>query len=145
MLKSIIETTTSYGILGRMTIHEELTMAGGKMIRTPPHQMLIDWLNEELKRTRLSQSEASKGAGLAVNTISEIVNGKQPGLRVCIGLAQYFDVPVTRMLYMAGHISREEMEGRDSFAEQVLPLWQRLTPEQKKSFGEFLRSIVGDY
>ena len=103
---------------------------------------MIDWLNEKLHERDLSQSRASLLAGLNGSAISEIMNGKQPGLRVCMGLAEFFGEPLTHVLYLAGHISKEEAEGRDARAERVLPLWQQLTPEQKETFEKFLRSIV---
>jgi transcriptional regulator with XRE-family HTH domain len=123
---------------------QELETVGGSMSTKVPHQALIDWLKDELGRRNLSQSEAARRAGLSPNTINQIYNGVQPGLRACIALANYFDVPITRVLYMAGHISKEEMEGRDKFAERVLPFWDKMTPEQRESLISFLRTIVGD-
>jgi transcriptional regulator with XRE-family HTH domain len=122
----------------------EVTAIEGNMAATPQHQMLIDWLTEELGRRNLSQSEAARRAGLSPNSINQIINGVPPGLRACIALAQYFNEPLTRVLYMAGHISKEEMEGRDRFSERFMPLFEKLTPEQKDSIMALLRSIVGD-
>jgi transcriptional regulator with XRE-family HTH domain len=109
------------------------------------HQALIDWLYNELDRRRVSQSQASKDAGLAPNAFNQVLNGTQPGLRVCIAMAQYFSRPLTEILYMAGHITKEEAEGRNQFADRFTPLFDKLTPEQKESITALLQSIVGEY
>lgn len=105
-------------------------------------QRMIDWLSEELERRNLSQSRASLRAGLGSSTISEIMAGRQPGLKACIALAKFFGVPLTRVLYLAGHISEEEAESRDAYSEQVLALLDKMTTEQKRAFAEWLRSVV---
>ena len=109
------------------------------------HQALIDWLKGEIDRRNLSQSEAARRAGLSPNAINQIINGVQPGLRACVSIAEYFKVPLTRVLYMAGYISYREMEGRDNFIDEVRPLFDKMTAEQKADFLRFLRSIVGEH
>ena len=65
---------------------------------------LVDWLNEQLERTNLSQSEASRRAGLGPNAISEIINGRTPGLKVCVALAEFFGHSPEWVLRLAGHL-----------------------------------------
>jgi transcriptional regulator with XRE-family HTH domain len=69
-----------------------------------PEPQLIDWINDQLGRTNLSQSEASRRAGLGPNAISEIINGRTPGLKVCIALGEFFGVSVEYVLRLAGHL-----------------------------------------
>lgn len=70
-----------------------------------PDQFLR-WLRENLEENNLSQSEASRRAGLNQNAISEIINGKvmEVSLNVCKELASLFGTPVEEVLRLAGHL-----------------------------------------
>lgn len=65
---------------------------------------LIAWLTHELDERNLSQSEASRRAGLSLNAISEIMNGKKPGLRVSRALADFFGVSPEYVFRLVGHL-----------------------------------------
>lgn len=67
-------------------------------------QELIDWLNSQLYDRRLTGAEASKAAGLNIGAISEIINGRTPGLAVCKALANFFGVSPEYVLRLARHL-----------------------------------------
>lgn len=73
----------------------------------PTSPDLIDWINRELNRTGLSGTRASERAGLNKGAISEIVNGRTPGLEVCKALAHVFGASPEYVLRMAGHLPPE--------------------------------------
>lgn len=77
-----------------MTAHDTKT--------TPPE--LLEWIDEQLDRTGLSDSEASRRAGLSHVAIYEIRSGLRPGLKKCVALAEFFGVPTDYVLRLAGHL-----------------------------------------
>ena len=63
---------------------------------------LADWLIRECEKRNLSWTEASRRAGVAPNTISQIVNGTPAGIKRLRALAEYFSVPVMYFQQLAG-------------------------------------------
>ena len=76
-----------------------------------PNDELINWINRNLEIRNLSGAEACRRAGLNLGAISEIANGRQPGLKVCIGLSELFGTPIEKVLRMAGHLPPEPGQG----------------------------------
>ena len=91
-----------------------------------PRQELIDWLNDQLEKTNLSQSEASRRAGLGPNAISEIINGRTPGLKVCVALADLFGFSPEYVLRLAGHLPEERSRDEQAISAQAIYLIHRL-------------------
>lgn len=67
-------------------------------------QELADWLLKQCDDRHLTATDASRRAGVAPNTISEIVNGTKPGLSRLTRLAAYFGVPTEYLLQMVGQL-----------------------------------------
>lgn len=65
---------------------------------------LAKWIMAETGHRRLSWSEACREAGVSRNTISEIVNGAQVGIKRLVALAHYFGVPAEHVLRLAGYL-----------------------------------------
>lgn len=86
------------------------------------HERLVGWIVHELEMRNLSQSEASRRAGLGPNAISEIVNGRTPGLRVCKALADFFSVSPEHVLRLAGHLPPNLSPARQREFERVAEL-----------------------
>jgi transcriptional regulator with XRE-family HTH domain len=112
-----------------------------------PRRELIDWLNEQLERTNLSQSEASRRAGLGPNAISEIINGRIPGLKVCRALAELFGAPPDYVLRLAGHLpSQRPQDHRDprvlATADRLLEIWDRLAEIDPSALDDLLNIVV---
>ncbi len=40
-------------------------------------------------------------------SLISVLDGRQPGLKVCLALAKYFTLPVYTILHMAGHVETE--------------------------------------
>lgn len=66
----------------------------------------LQWLGRKLNEANLSQSEASRRAGLNQNAISELINHKvqEVSLRTCKSLASLFGEPIEEVFRMAGHL-----------------------------------------
>ena len=62
-----------------------------------------EWLFNELDRRGWSYSELARRGNFAHSSISQIVNeGRQPGLKVALGIARAFGVPHYEVLRQAG-------------------------------------------
>ena len=68
------------------------------------HQRLADYLHEQKQISGMTMAELSRRMGLSDGQLSNIVNGAVPGLKLCRQLAEYFNVSLEYMLYLAGHI-----------------------------------------
>lgn len=111
------------------------------------HDELIKWLNEQLERTNLSQSEASRRAGLGQNAISEIVNGRIPGLRVCMALADFFGYEPEYILRLAGHLSPPQPDNDinpkfRATAERLFAIWESLEELDPDSLDRLLNVVI---
>jgi transcriptional regulator with XRE-family HTH domain len=65
---------------------------------------LARWLTRECEKRNLSWTEASRRAGVAPNTVSQIVNGTPAGIKRLTALADFFSVPLDYVLKLAGHL-----------------------------------------
>jgi transcriptional regulator with XRE-family HTH domain len=97
----------------------------------------LSWLNKNLEANNLSQSEASRRAGLNQNAISDIVNGKvrEASLRTCKALARLFNTPLEEVLRLAGHIEYSE----DMALKELMEVARSLTPEDHRELLEYAR------
>lgn len=90
---------------------------------------LIDWIEQELKQRNWSIRELSRASGVHSTALSRILSGqKKLTLDIYIKLAEGFDVPVERLLRLAGILS--EGDGDPSLAEWV-EAGKRLSPEER--------------
>lgn len=98
----------------------------------------LTWLRSEMRERNLSQSEASRRAGLHQNAISEIVNGKvkEVSLKTCKALAKYFGVPTEEVLRLAGHLNSV---GDDPSLRELLEIATMLTDEDRYELVELAR------
>jgi transcriptional regulator with XRE-family HTH domain len=73
-------------------------------------ESFIHWLRKELEQNNLSQSEASRRAGLNQNAISDLIHGKvdEISLKTCRGLSRVFNVSLEEVLRQAGHVPRDD-------------------------------------
>lgn len=97
------------------------------------------WLHQQMDARNLSQTAASKRAGLAPNAISEIMNGVNPGIEKCKALASYFGVPLSKVLVLAGHIETPADE-RAFLTEEIVTALSSLTDSAKQ---RLLRALKG--
>ena len=93
---------------------------------------------QQCDRLNLSWTEASRRAGVAPNTISEIVGGVQPGIKRITALAEFFGASPERLLRLAGRLPPEpetpltDIPRLQQFAERVA----RLPPERQRRIME---------
>jgi transcriptional regulator with XRE-family HTH domain len=97
----------------------------------------LTWLNKNLEANNLSQSEASRRAGLNQNAISDIVNGRvrEVSLRTCKALAHLFNTPLEEVLRLAGHIEYSE----DMCLKELMAVARSLKPEDRRELLEYAR------
>jgi transcriptional regulator with XRE-family HTH domain len=97
----------------------------------------LTWLNKNLEENNLSQSEASRRAGLNQNAISDIVNGRvrEVSLRTCKALARLFNAPLEEVLRLAGHIEYSE----DMALQELMEVARSLRPEDRRELLEYAR------
>ena len=90
---------------------------------------LKDWLIDQCERHNLSWSEASRRAGVAPNSISEIVNGTRPGVKRLTALAEFFGVSPEYLMRMSGHLppvnNHTDPELQDT-ANRLIEMWEVL-------------------
>jgi len=83
----------------------------------PPE--LIAWLDTELEKANLSDSEASRRAGLSHVAIYDIRSGLRPGVKKCQALARLFGMSPEYVLRLAGHLPPEIPEHRRQEFEEI--------------------------
>jgi len=92
--------------------------------------LLAAWLVEECNKRNLSWAEASRRAGVAANTISQVVNGTPAGPKRLAALAEYFDAPIEQIYQFAGLLPEPDDPDHDPlvqrYAEELLAIWRQL-------------------
>lgn len=64
---------------------------------------LIAFINDKLSKPDLTLSAVASGSGISISYLSEIMHQKKvPEITVCNALADYFDVPRSKILELAG-------------------------------------------
>ena len=109
---------------------------------------LADWLIAECKKQNLAWSDASRRAGVAPNTISEIINGSKPGIKRLNALADFFGVSREYMLRLAGHLPQlneptKISERNRQKAYRLIDLWHEIEKLDPSVLDEFLDAIHG--
>jgi transcriptional regulator with XRE-family HTH domain len=98
---------------------------------------LSDWLIVQCRERHLSQSEASRRAGLGINAISEIKHGRTPGLKVCKALADFFGVSPLYVLRLAGLLP--PVPERERFYEEICWVTEKLSAGERQLVLDFAR------
>ncbi len=104
----------------------------------------LEWLRDELNESNLSQSEASRRAGLNPNAISDIVNGKvkEVSLKTCKALARQFKTPIEEVMRLAGHLDPPPKEGMA--LKELLEAARLLSDEDRAYLLRIARSLPPD-
>ena len=107
---------------------------------------LKTWLIEQCDSRNLSWSEASRRAGVAPNTISEIINGTRPGVKRLTALAEYFGVSPEFLMRMSGHLPPLPDNGVDprlqDTANRLIEVWEVLLKLDPAAAENLLRIAV---
>ena len=84
--------------------------------RTEP--VLINYINARLNELNWSQNELARHAKVSKASISDVMNGRRPGIEVCKAIANALDVPEKTILVLSGHIEdHDHSEELDELAE----------------------------
>jgi transcriptional regulator with XRE-family HTH domain len=104
----------------------------------------LEWLRDELNESNLSQSEASRRAGLNPNAISDIVNRKvkEVSLKTCKALARQFNTPVEKVMRLAGHLDPPPEEGMT--LKELVEAAKLLSAEDRAYLLKIARSLPPD-
>jgi len=93
-------------------------------------KQLAEWLIVECNKRNLSWAEASRRAGVAANTISQVVNGTPAGPKRLTALADYFNAPHAFVFQLAGLLSNPADEDYDPLVEryagELIDIWRQL-------------------
>ena len=107
---------------------------------------LKDWLIDQCERRNLSWSEASRRAGVAPNSISEIVNGTRPGVKRLTALAEFFGVSPEYLMRMSGHLPPADNHDHDprlvETADRLIEVWEVLLKLDPQAAENLLRIAV---
>lgn len=105
---------------------------------------LARWLVEETAKRHISWNEACRQAGVAPNTISQIVSGMPPGVKRLLPLAQYFGVSADYFLRLAGHLPPvPDVPDLDAFAQAQLDEIRRIAASLPKELQqEFMARLL---
>lgn len=90
------------------------------------HQRLIEYLDREMQDRNLSIAELAALIGLNPSQLYNLRNGKQPGLQVCIDIARALKRRPDYILYLAGHITEEELDMPENIPPEILPTINKL-------------------
>lgn len=108
------------------------------------HQKLIDYINKEAVKRNLTVPEFARAIGFTDNHIRNITNGVQPGLDVCKRLAKALNLKTTDVLYMAGHITEDDLNSPSEVPADLLPLLRQVSQMKGTPFFDAALQIVED-
>ncbi len=101
----------------------------------------VEWIEEQVRARRWSNSELARQAGLSAGGISMVLNGKQkPGLQFCFGVAQAFNEPPEKLLRLAGFLPSRP--ARDEELEEIAYFYSQMTPEAQEHFRIIARAFA---
>lgn len=84
-------------------------------------------MEQEAAKQGLSLAELSRHIGWNPNQLGNITRGTVPGLSLCLDIARHFDMKPDYVLYLAGHISEDELDAPEAIPAELLPTINRLT------------------
>lgn len=103
---------------------------------------LGDWLQEQLKRKRLSQNDLVALTNVSKGTISGIIKrGHIPKPQILREIAMALNEPVEKLYRLSGYLSPPPPE-RDPLEEEMLATWRQLPSWQREAFLVQARAIV---
>lgn len=85
-------------------------------------QRLIDYINKEALKRNLTISEFAREIHFTENHLGNIMRGTTPGLDVCLRLARELKLKPDYVLYLAGHITEDELDSPDQVPAELLPV-----------------------
>ena len=87
--------------------------------------ILINWLTAQLSDRNWSQNELARRAGISKGVISEVMNGRRPGIEACKAIAHALGIAAEIILVLAGHLPAPP--GYDREAEELLHLFGQMS------------------
>ena len=100
-----------------------------------------DWLSEELKNRRLTQSELSIRAGVSQGAIAHIIAGRRnAGAEVCEGIARALRLPPEIVFRKAGLLPPARDENPTD--EELLHLFDKLDEGEQEDILNWIRLKV---
>lgn len=106
------------------------------------HQKLVDFLEKEAAKEGLSMAELSRKMGLNQNQLGNISRGVVPGLSVCLDVARHFDLKPDYVLFLAGHITEDELDAPEAIPVELLPLLHKLVQIKGTPFWDYALNMI---
>ena len=112
---------------------------------------LAQWIDEQLAERGMTDREFSRAGGFAHGNLYQLRSGNLPGLKVLMGIAAGFDVPLSLVLKKAGLVDEIEDDPEfdellhyargmsDEQLERLLAIARLLYEEEAKREGERTR------
>jgi len=98
-----------------------------------------EWLEKELEKRDMSQSELARQAGVTRAAINGVLTGARgPGIDLCNGIAQAFKLPPEEVYRAAGIPLSPERNG-DPLTQEGIYILQKLEGENKKDAIRYLQ------
>jgi transcriptional regulator with XRE-family HTH domain len=111
---------------------------------TIEHQPLINFLEQEADKRGLNLTELAERLGISPSHLYTIRNGKQPGLKVCLDIARALKVRPDYILFLAGHITEDELDAPQQIPAELLPTIQKLSRMRGTPFFDTAMRLVED-
>jgi plasmid maintenance system antidote protein VapI len=108
------------------------------------HQRLVDYINQEALRRSLTVTELARDIKFNENHIGNIMRGQQPGLDVCLRLARAFKLRPDYVLFLAGHITEEELDAPQEIPAELLPTIHKLSRMRGTPFFDTATKLIID-
>lgn len=108
------------------------------------HNELIEIINKELNRRNISMREAAEQIQIDPSTLSRLLSGKtRPCLDTCGKIADWLQLPVERVLALAGYKEDQSFTERDLLdLERIREAWPKLTEREKEGIRRLIRGLV---
>ena len=98
------------------------------------------WLNEQMKRQKLSQNEVARKAGIASSTLTQFSAGKA-GEEAAVKIANFFNVPTQLTLAMMG-LAPPPPTYASAEAQSLCLIYDRLDDERRVQLVSFARFLT---
>jgi transcriptional regulator with XRE-family HTH domain len=106
------------------------------------HQRLIDYITKEALKRNLTIPEFARAIGFSENHMGNIMRGSQPGLDVCKRLARALSLKTSEVLYMAGHLTEDDLNSPSEIPADLLPLLRQVAQMKGTPFFDAAVEII---
>ena len=130
--------------IGEYTLDTHEFNLGNKMYSPMNSVEFASWLQQEMNKRGLSNSELARRAGVTRGAIGNVLRGdRNVGSELCLAIAKGLKIPADVIFQKAGLLPSNSTDD-DPLAREVDFLLTQMTPAQRESALKFMRFLANE-